>query len=294
MKFIIRITIILLSYIALGCNGKSSSNEKVITISIPPLEALITNIVGSDYKINTILQSGSTPENYSPTPTQLINTEKSEFVFFVGTLAFEQEIAQKLENKGINIINTGKNASLIEGECNHNHTDATHLHNIDPHIWMSLIELEKIVDNIGSTICSANPDSLHYKANYEQLKDDIRAKHQQYKSQFESVKKVKFAIYHPALTYMARDYDLHQMSVEQEGKAPTPSTIAELSETVNNYDVELLLYQKEYPLEVVKPIADILNIKVLEINPLNSDILTEIDHITNILINPNYDTERVN
>lgn len=294
MKQILLYIPILLLLLAIdGCSARNHSSDKVITISIPPLEKLVTDIVGEDYKINTILQSGWTPENYSPTPSQLIHTEQSEFVFFVGTLAFEQSVAQRLGSKGLNVINTGRMASLISGQCtDYNHIDANHNHGTDPHIWMSLIELEKIVRNIGEALCKAHPDSIRYKANYERLIARIRAQHTSYQHLFGQNEKVgKFAIYHPALGYFARDYGLEQVSVENEGKAPTPSTIAKLSGIINNSQIEELLYQQEYPLDVVKPIADILNLKPLIINPLSSDILTEIDRIVNILSTPNYASE---
>ncbi len=37
-----------------------------------------------------------------------------------------------------------------------------------------------------------------------------------------------FMIYHPNLAYLARDYGLEQISVEYEGKEPTPSRMKEL------------------------------------------------------------------
>ena len=100
-----------------------------------------------------MLPSGSTPENYSPTPSQLINIEDSEFVFFVGTLEFENTIAQRLLGRDVNIVNTAEGVELIEGQCSHNHrVGSEHNHGIDPHVWMSLVELEKVVGNIGRVI----------------------------------------------------------------------------------------------------------------------------------------------
>ncbi len=267
--------------------GRHDADVKTITVSIQPIESLVRGIVGDDYTINTLLPSGSSPESYSPTPSQHANIESSEFTFIIGTLDFEHSIVHRLIDRDINIVNTGKDAAMIEGKCSHNHeVDHHHHHSVDPHIWLSLTELEKIVHNIGEAICTAHPDSVHYKANYEQLIAKIQAAHNRNKELFEQQSGSSFVIYHPALTYFARDYGLNQISVEHEGKAPTPATLTELAKVVDNCPSKQLLYQREYPLDTVQPTAEILGLIPIEINPLSCDILSELDRIANILSTP--------
>lgn len=292
IKHILAVTLLLL--LIAGC-APQRIDKKVITVSIPPLEGLVEQIVNNDYQVVSLLPSGSTPENYSPTPSQLINIEDSEFVFFVGTLEFENTIAQRLLGRDVNIVNTADGVELIEGQCSHNHrVGSEHNHGIDPHVWMSLVELEKVVGNIGRVICEAHPDSVRYKANTEQLIGNIQQSHRRYGELLGPHKGDAFLIYHPALTYFARDYGLEQISVEQEGKAPTPTALAELAAAVDKLEIKKLIYQAEYPLDVVKPVAEILDVTLLEINPLNVNILTEIDRIANTLLTPDYGAERVN
>lgn len=279
--------IVCLATLLAGCTNHDQKGKSTITVSIQPLESLVRGIVGDDYDINTLLPSGSSPESYSPTPSQLANIEQSEFTFIIGTLNFEHTITHRLSEKDINIVNTGKNAALIEGKCSHNHhINHDHHHSIDPHIWLSLVELEKIVHNIGEAICAAHPDSVRYKANYEQLITKICTAHDRNKELFEELGGSSFIIYHPALTYFARDYGIEQISVEHEGKTPTPAALTELAKSVNNCPSKQLLYQREYPLDVVKSTAEILELNPIEINPLDSDILTELDRIANILSTP--------
>ena len=114
----------------------------------------------------------------------------------------------------------------------------------------------------------------------------IRTAHDHNKELFEELRGSRFIIYHPALTYFARDYGLEQISVEHEGKTPTPAALTELAKSVNNCPSKQLLYQREYPLDVVKSTAEVLELNPIEINPLAGDILTELDRIANILSTP--------
>jgi len=50
-----------------------------------------------------------------------------------------------------------------------------------------------------------------------------------------------FIIYHPALSYLARDYALKQYSIEFEGKNPSPAQMKALIDTARKEGIELFL-----------------------------------------------------
>ena len=154
-------------------------------------------------------------------------------------------------------------------------------------MWLAPDELQVIVDNIASEIIAAHPDSTKYIANYEQLKAKLEARKLHYAELLKNAPK-SFLIYHPALGYLAEDYGLEQISLEIEGKSPTPSALANIVNKVDAGGVEVLLYQQEYPLDVVQPIAEVIGVKLVEINPLNESIISELDKIVATLAN-NYE-----
>lgn len=87
--------------------------------------------------------------------------------------------------------------------------------------------------------------------------------------------------------YIANSLGMTQIALENEGKSPTPTTLTNIINIVEEEDIEYMLYQKEYPIEVVQPIADILGVKLVQINPLSTSIIDEIDRVMNILIGKN-------
>ncbi|MBO7300829.1 MAG: zinc ABC transporter substrate-binding protein [Tidjanibacter sp.] len=247
-------------------------------------------IVSSDYQVVTLLPSGATPESYSPTARQIAALSDAEFVFSVGMLTFEQELMQRVGNKGVaNVVNVNKGIELIAGGCNHDHSEAHshhHHHSVDPHIWMSPRGLVQIVDNIAQALMVKHPDSVHYKANSESLMAKLTGRAEAYGEVLKSAPK-EFLIYHPALGYFAHEYGLEQIALENEGKNPTPNALAKIVDKVQAEGIEELLYQQEYPLDVVKPIAEILGVNLVEINPLCADIIAELDRIVAQLTNRN-------
>lgn len=298
-------TLAILAMVACGNNSSKSQSSKVIAVTIPPLQGLVAEIVGNDYRIECLLPSGSSPETYSPTARQIAGLSDAEFVFTIGTMPFETEIVKRLKNQRNNIITTSAGIELLTG-CGHHHhegahhpedkisihnhastTHSHHHHSSDPHVWLAPDELQVIVDNIASEIIAAHPDSTKYIANYEQLKAKLEARKLHYAELLKNAPK-SFLIYHPALGYLAEDYGLEQISLENEGKSPTPSALANIVDKVESEGLNVVLYQQEYPLDVVQPIAEILGVKLIEINPLSSNIIAELDRIIAILAN-NYE-----
>ncbi len=280
-------SIVLLTLVA--CGGNVTNNNRQIVVSIPPLEGIVSEIVGEDFEVITLLPSGSSPESYSPTTRQIASISTAEHLFYTGVLNFENELLQRFdrEQNSALLTNVSNGIELLSGgDCGHEHHSEghTHHHAVDPHIWLSPGTLDVIVDNIAGAIIAANPDSLRYVVNYKALKSKIAARKELFRERLAGAPR-EFLIYHPALGYLADEYGLEQISLENEGKSPTPSFLAGVVDKVAESGIKVMLYQQEYPLDVVKPIAEILNVKLVNINPLSEDIIDELNYIVEQLTN---------
>ena len=78
-----------------------------------------------------------------------------------------------------------------------------------------------------------------------------------------------FLIYHPSLSYYAREYGLKQICIEDEGKEPSPAHLKELMETCKEHGVDVLFLQKEFSMDNALLIADELGLRIVPINPLS-------------------------
>lgn len=80
-----------------------------------------------------------------------------------------------------------------------------------------------------------------------------------------------FLIYHPALSYFARDYGLRQISVEAGGKEPSPAWLKELVDRCRRERVRVIFVQPEFDRRNAELIASQTGIRVVDINPLAYD-----------------------
>ena len=85
----------------------------------------------------------------------------------------------------------------------------------------------------------------------------------------------KFMVFHPALGYFARVYGLEQLSIEFEGKIPTPKHIQGIVEEAKVQNIRYIMIQKEFDVENAEIIANETGSKVIQIDPLAYDWPTE-------------------
>lgn len=86
-------------------------------------------------------------------------------------------------------------------------------------------------------------------------------------------------IYHPSLSYFARDYDLEQLSLELEGKTPSPSHMKELSDLGREHGISTIFVQVEFDRKNAEVLAAEIGAKIVPLNPLDEEWPTQMMYI---------------
>ena len=95
-----------------------------------------------------------------------------------------------------------------------------------------------------------------------------------------------FIVYHPALTYYARDYGIRQVAIETDGKEPSARQLAGIIRNARKDKVRKIFYQNQFPKSVVEVIAQDMEAEYIEIDPLDEQVLENIDRITDLITQP--------
>ena len=272
-----RLIPILTLLICFACGNPTQTNEKaIITVTIEPLRYFTEAIAGENYQVVSMVPKGSSPESYDPTPQQLVNLDKSQAYFRIGYIGFEQAWMKKLEANcpDMKIYDTSKGIDLIRDK-GHWHGDHFHEGGVEPHIWNSTQNALIIADNIYQALCEL--DSTHqedYKNRLDSLKQSIQQTDAETRRLLVNADST-FLIYHPALSYFARDYGLKQISIEEGGKEPSPAQLKDLIETCRNENVHTIFVQQEFDQRNAQLIAHELGLNIVSINPLSYDWIEE-------------------
>ena len=276
---------ILTLFILSACGNTTQKSEKpILTVTLEPLRYFTEAIAGDNYEVVSMVPKGSSPESYDPTPQQLVNLSKSQAYFRIGYIGFEQAWMKKLEANcpNMKVYDTSKGIDLIRDK-GHWHGDHFHEGGVEPHVWNSTQNALIIADNIYQALCEL--DSTHkedYQKRLDVLKQTIRQTDANVRTLLENADST-FLIYHPALSYFARDYGLKQVSIEEGGKEPSPAQLKALIETCRNENVHTIFVQQEFDQRNAQLIANELGVNIVSINPLSYDWVKEMIRIAEAL-----------
>ena len=273
---------LLIAILCGGCTSRRPAEGEPLYVSILPLRSLVQGIVGDDFDIEVLVPPGASPETFEPTPRQFVGLNKARMVFNVGLIDFETTLLAKVEDQA-KVVDLSRGIELIAGTCSHGSHGHTHTHGIDPHVWTSPRALQKMAENAYEAIREAYPDSVKYETNYRLLQQELKALDERTAARIAASDVEYFIIYHPALTYYARDYGLRQIAIEADGKEPSAKQLTQLIRQAREDGVRRILYQSQFPASAVEVIARDIDAEYAEVDPLREDVIANIEEITGII-----------
>ena len=272
--------------LCMACGGKQTE-ESIVTVTIEPQRFFAEKIAGDKFQIHCIVPSGQSPETYDPTPKQMVEVGNSVAYFQIGSLGFEQVWMQKIRenNPDLKIYDLSKGMSFIQ-EVTHHHHHHSHAHGVDPHIWSSIAGAKIIAQNMLEAFIQLDGEHAdYYKSNYTALLKEINQTDTVIRQLLAPLKERTFIIYHPTLTYFAKEFDLTQLCIEMDGKEPSPAILAQLIATAKEREVKVVFIQQEFDKKNAELIAKETDCRLEVINPLSYHWNEELIHIAKVLAN---------
>ncbi len=261
-----------------GCNRpKKSHCVNTLYVSILPIRNIVNEITAGDFEVEVLVPAGASPETYEPTPLQMVGVSETQIVFVTGLIDFEKELVAKIaDNSSVKIVDLSTGIDLIEGQC-HN---GMHGHGVDPHIWSSPKNLKQMARTACAAVMSVFPDSIKYSDNLQKFEARLDSLDSAISTSLISCKSKNFIIYHPALTYYAKDYGLTQTALEEEGKEPSAERLKEVISNARRDGISTIFYQKQFSPATVQSMAAEIGAKCVEIDPLREDVIENLSEIT--------------
>ena len=250
-----------------GKQAATTNGEKpTVTVTIPPYQYFVEKIAADKVNINVMVSNGNNPETYEPYAQQMMELSKSALYLKVGSIGFEQTWMKKLQDNApdMKVIDTSvgiKPAQTPGG-------------NIDPHVWMSCKNARIIASNILKALCELEPKhKTFFEKNYKSLLSIIDKRDSTIKESFKENPDLvrKFVIYHPILTYFARDYQLEQLAIEEEGREPSAAQLKSLIKRARKEKIKYCLIQAEFANRNTNTFINESHTKPMNINPLQGE-----------------------
>jgi zinc transport system substrate-binding protein len=281
--------LLIVAIIFSACNSKKTKQEepgKFITVSILPQKTFVEKIAGNDFTVNVLIPPGTSPAAYTLLPSQLQEISKSVIWFRIGYIGFEHSWKDKIEqaNTKMKVVDLSEGLDLI-AQGNMQHGDHVHPVGVDPHIWLSPVLVKQMAKRILDELSALNPgQSSKYKTNYLEFVKETDQLNIEISNKLKPFEGRKIIVFHPSLSYFARDYGLLQYSLESGGKEPTPQRMTELIDMANSENIKVMYIQGELDRDHAQVFAEEVNGKIIQVRPLDPAWAENLMEMTNIIV----------
>lgn len=238
--------------------------------------AITQAIAGDKFTVVSMVPQGSSPETYDPSPSNSYLGESKAY-FRIGYIGFEQIWMKRLiENTPhILVFDTSKGIDLIEtDERSSCERIVRRARKPLARRRTSCLEFCRqraysYQENTCKALCALDQaNEVYYKTRFDSLSHRIQHTDSLIRHRLACGAARAFMIYHPALSYFARDYGLQQIAIEENGKEPSPTYLKHLIDEARA-KVNVIFIQPEFDKRNAETIAAQTGAKIIPINPLN-------------------------
>jgi zinc transport system substrate-binding protein len=265
--------------VTLSCGEKSSDNDRMgVIVTILPQAEFAKSVGGEKVEVTVMVPPGADPHTYELTPNQMKKVSGAELYAKVGSgVEFELAWLNKItaQNKDMLVVDCSQGINLLQQTGDDEEEEG-----MDPHIWMSPLNVKVMVENICDGLVEIDPENkAYYEANRDAYLQKLTQLDQEIKEGLSGVTNRVFMVYHPAFGYFAKEYDLTMLSIEKEGKEPTAAGLARLIDQAKEHNIKVIFASPQFNPQSAKVIAGQIGGKVILIDPLAEDYIANMQRL---------------
>lgn len=248
-----------------------------VLVSVGPHQFFVEKIAGPTVVVDLLVPAGASAHTYEPKPKQMLSASHANIWFRIGE-GFENRAVNVFQsyNPTMAIIDLRQGIDLIHSHCCHKH------HGEDLHFWLSARLAKTQASTIAKALITAYPEHQElYTKNLALFHNELDKLDQDITNILKPLKNRYILVSHPAYAYFCRDYDLKQLSIEFEGKDPTPQALTKTLTTARDLGIKAVFIQMQYNNKGAKLIAQEIGARVVILNPYSEnylDSMLEIAH----------------
>jgi len=266
----------LMSIFLLSFHQSATALEEPVRVvaSIAPLADLVSYIGGDQVSVHLLVPNGVSPHTFDPKPSDIRNLENSDLFFVIG-LDFElfaNDLVKAVGGK-VELIETSRGIIPLNDEIDDQHEEPVDRNHVlgNPHIWVSLRNLQIMARTVAEVLSSVDPDHSNlYHQNAHSYIQKCQGLDQWFTQESKQFRIHKFIAAHAAWVYLARDYELKQVGVIEEtpGKEPSPKSIKTLVEKIKDSEIPVVFAEPQLSQKAAQVLADEAGVKVAILDPL--------------------------
>lgn len=254
-----------------------------VVTTVLPLKEFVEKVGGKYVKVTNLIPPGANPHTYEPSPKQLRIVSKAQLIVKVGAgFQFEHVWLPKLLgiNRQVQVCNSSIGIEKIMMDENHHHENDHERSETDPHVWLSLQNAVKMINQILISLKGLDPENAEtYEVNADRFTSQIKGLQSELETLKENSTVTSFLVFHPAWGYFANEFNLEQHAIEMDGKEPSPRQLIRVIKEARKENIKTIFIEPQYNKKAAKTIAREIGAKVVEINPLAANYIKNMKRV---------------
>jgi zinc transport system substrate-binding protein len=288
--FLLTLVFLSLAVALVGCRSKfegQPGEKPSVLVSVPPYVSIVQAIAGNTVTVESVVSPGFDSHSNEITPSQAKKIQTCDLWIGVGE-PYEKKLLASLREakREVRVLQLNEIINLISYEDDVNFVDACADVNLpdrsahDLHFWMSPKRLVYQAQRIYEALSTMSPDHMIlYQENLKKYISDVKAVDLRISEALKPFHKKGVIVSHAFLGYLCYDYNMYQIAVECEGKSPRTQSVNRVLALAKNYDVKCVFTSPQYNNKGALLVAEKLNLKTYEVDPLDLDPLQTIQKV---------------
>jgi len=256
---------------------KQTGGDRVgVVVSVAPQEEFVKAVGGDRVQVTVMVPAGADPHSYEPLPKQMQELSQAKLYLMVGSpLEFELTWMDRMRamNPQMKVVNSSEGIEFIpnigDGESSG-----------DPHVWVSPKNARVMVENTYQALVEVDPENQrYYQENRDLYLEKLDQLDRNLTQSLQGVTSRKILVYHPAWAYLCRDYGLEQVSIQKEGKEPTPQDLTQLIDQARQNNISLVFVSPQFNQRNAQVIATEIGAELVVVDPLASNYLENMEKV---------------
>ncbi|SEL13405.1 zinc transport system substrate-binding protein [Carnobacterium iners] len=267
-------------------NSEEGKTLKIVT-TFYPMYDFTKNIVQDNAEISMLIPAGTESHGFEPSAKVVASIQDAD-VFIYNSDEMETWVPSTLEaidTTKVTVINASEGIEFIEktkieehaeeghehAEEGHEHAEEGHEHAIDPHVWLNPVLAQAEVKNIQMGLAKADKENAAlYQKNAEKYNQELEELDQEFKAAFENAENRTFVTQHAAFAYLAKQYNLTQVSISglSSETEPSPAKLAELSNYAKKNNVRYIYFENNASSKIAETLAAEADIELAVLDPI--------------------------
>lgn len=275
MKKLLCVVLAVMLFVLSGCSGDNGDKQhkRIVGASFYPMYIFTLNLLSGveDVQVECMAsQVTGCLHDYTLRAKDIKLLNDAE-VFVINGAGMETFLADDIDgNENLTVIDSSQGIEPMCAETHDNHShDEEHDHAHNSHIWLSVSNAKKQLENIKDGLCSHFPE---YKSIIESNYNNYVKRLNELQSVYNHTDEVKAISFHGGYDYMAKEmgFSIFMSIDSDEGVEPSAKALAHLSDAMIKDGVNAIFISPDYDGAAAEILSNETGVPIYVLDPVLS------------------------